>query len=182
MKQSLLFIFAALFLLVNSCASVNMKKASPAEYGYGLWATPGWQIGESNTSIHGLMSYSRLNFDGGHDNLTRYGLQVRQSLAGNNNTGLWIGAEAAIANFTSVFDEESFIIGEPTSSGFALGALAGYRFPVEAVPVSGYIGLGFINFGDFELDGAVIDAAGTGFTARAGLCISVMSLLHEKGR
>ena len=175
-----LFLVSILFLV--NCASVNVKKASPAEYGYGFQMSPGWQIGESNTSVHGLMSYTRLGFDGGHDNMSQFGGQIRRSLSENPNVGFWIGGEAAYVKFTSVYDDEDIFLKNPSSAGFAMGALAGYKFPMQSLPISGYAGLGFVNFGDFTTDEFVIDEGGTGFTLRLGICVHVLSLLHKKGR
>ena len=179
-RNALLLVTA--FLMMNSCASVNMKKASPAEYGFGVQMTPGWQIGESNTSVHALASYTRLGFDGGHDNMCQYGGQVRHFVSRKEEGGIWLGGEAAFVSFTSVYDEELYFEENPSANGFAMGALAGYQFPVGKLPVSGYAGLGFVNFGDFETDGFVFDEGGTGFTAKLGVCLHLLSLFHEKGR
>ena len=172
------------FLLLSSCASVNMKKASPAEYGYGLQMTPGWQIGDGNTSIHALASYAKLGFDGGNDNVYQFGGQVRYALPSSQPGGFWVGGEAAYVSFTSKYDnEELFVDGDPSATGFALGGMVGYRFPTQTLPISGFAGLGLVNFGDFTTpDNLVIDEGGTGFTARIGICLHLLSLLHEKGR
>ncbi len=180
--KKVLFLLIAVAFILNSCVSLEGKKASPAEIGYGFHLDPGWQIGSSKTSVHGLISYARLGFVNGHDNMYQFGGQVRHYLKPFQESGFWYGGEASYVRFTSVYDNKDWYKENPRAGGFAMGALVGYKIPVKVVPFSGYAGVGFVTFGDFTSEGEVVDPAATGVTFRVGISVHLLSLLKEKGR
>lgn len=179
--RKLILLFWAVFSL-SSCVSIVGKKCSPTEIGYGFQFDPGYQIGNSNNSVHGLLSYSRLSFDGGHDNMYQFGGQFRHYHNSFSDGGLWYGGEASYVRFTSVYNNDEWYNEKPRAGGFAMGGLVGYRLPVKAVPISGYAGVGFVTFGDFKSDDMVVDAGATGVTFRIGVSLHLLSLWVDKGR
>ncbi|MCF8228652.1 MAG: hypothetical protein K9G58_03445 [Bacteroidales bacterium] len=181
MRNVFIIIIIAAFLL-SGCVSLTGKKASPMEIGYGLQLDPGMQIGSTNNSAHLLLSYARLSFDGGHDNMYQIGGQFRHYHDSFDKGGLWYGGEMAYVRFTSIYDESLFVDSNPRAGGFALGGLAGYKFPCKKIPFSGYVSLGLVNFGDFKAGDVTFDAGGTGFTFRVGISLHLTSLFFENGR
>ena len=168
--------------ILASCASANLKKASPAEFGWGVQATPGIQIKDGPYSAHAVLAYSRLGFDGGHDNVYQFGAQLRKTLDESSPNGLWVGGEVSYLKFKSIYDSDTFFEGDPKANGFTVGGLVGYRTEVQGIPISPFASVSLVSFGDFESGGTIIDSSGAGVMAKIGLCVHVASLIHDKGR
>lgn len=184
-KQSssyqVVFILIVLLLpLIYGCAA-TVESRSPLNWGYGANLTPGWQIGESSNSAHAILGYSRIGFTGGHNNNFQFGGQFRHSIDQASEDGLWVGGEAAYIRVVNVFDSNSSS-SNPSASGFTLGGLAGYRFNVGKVPVSGFISPSYLSVGSFKSNGTSFGSSSNGFYGKIGFDIHFMSLLDPKGR
>ena len=169
------------FLLVG-CASVNGINESPTRFGIGFQAMPGWQLGESNTSAHLLLGYSKINFKGGggHNRILQAGVQVRQSFAKESTSGLWAGGEVSYLNIASVVKNAPG--DDPKASGFTIGAIAGYRLQIGKVPLNFYFAPSYLKRGKFEVNNMSFGSGSSGFYAKVGVDVPLLSLLHPKGR
>jgi hypothetical protein len=176
------FVFIAVVLFC-SCATVNAVNESPTRIGWGLNATPGWQLGEGYSSLHLLVGYSRIKFDGGggHNNFWQFGSQFRYSFTKFPDNGIWLGGEAAYLNITSIVDGNSS--GDnPHAGGFTIGPMAGYRFKIGRVPSSIYFAPSYLSRGEFKFMGMSSGGSSSGFYGKFGLDLHLMSLVHAKGR
>ena len=176
------FLILSFPIILFSCVSLNGIHESPTRFGYGINATPGLQIGESNTSAHAIVGYSRIQFDGGggYNRIWEYGLQLRHALYRQRNNGLWIGGGASYLSIASVADGSGG--SDPKAGSFIVGPVAGYRFFIGKIPASIYIAPSYLNVGQFKLNGAAFGASSSGFYAKFGLDFHLLSLLHDKGR
>ena len=166
---------------LSSCASVTAIKESPMRAGYGVHVDPGWQLGESNASMHALVAYSRFEFKGGggHNNVWQFGTQFRASLQGDPlKPGFWYGGEMSFINLVSAPDGG----GKSTAPGFTIGPLAGYRFMLGPVPASIYMAPSFLARGKFKSGGTSFGTGSSGFYGRFGLDLHLFSLMHKRGR
>ena len=172
---------ACIFFL-GSCAATG-KSASPLTVGYGANLTPGLQLGNSNNSVHAILGYSKIEFKGGggHSRNIQFGGQYRHSFVDLSQNGFWVGGEAAFIRLTSVVDNSS---GDDFSAnGFTLGPIAGYRFKIGSVPVSGFVSPSFLSFGDFKTSSFTSSgSSGSGFYGKIGIDIHFMELLLPNGR
>jgi len=177
-----LLLILCIAILFSSCASVNAINESPTRYGWGLNATPGWQLGDGPTSLHLLVGYSRIKFDGGggHNNFWEFGSQFRYSLTKFPDNGIWLGAEASYLSITSIVDGYSG--DNPHAGGFTIGPMAGYRFKIGRVPSSIYLAPSYLSRGEFKFMGMSSGGTSTGFYAKLGLDLHLLSLMHAKGR
>ena len=181
LTRTLQWMLILLPFLLTGCASVNGISESPLRIGYGVQADPGWQIGNSNSSVHALLGYSRISFKGGggHNNIWQFGGQFRHSLSKEPARGFWIGGELSYLSIVSKSDGSSI---DPKAPAFTIGALAGYRLPVEKLPMSIYFAPAYLNRGKFKINGTSYGEGSSGFYGRLGLSIHLLSLLHDKGR
>lgn len=171
-----------LSLVLLSCATANVKNESPTRFGYGLNMSPGIQLGNSNSSAHLQLGYSRFEFQGGggHNNFFQTGIQYRYAFSENAPEGFWAGAEASFLAISNKFSTGNT---KQKASGFTIGGLAGYRFKIaKKVPVSFYIAPAYLNRGKFKTNGTISGVTGTGFYGRAGLDFHLFSLIYKKGR
>ena len=115
---------ACFVVVFSGCAAAGTgKKASPIEWGFSFHAVPAFDVGtDGATSVHPLLGYNYLNYDGGHDNIYQLGGQLRRSVV---DSPLWYGGEFAYDRFTSSTDGATF--DEPSWNGFNLGGLIGYE-------------------------------------------------------
>jgi hypothetical protein len=175
----LLFLLSVLFF---SCASVNAIHESPTRWGYGINATPGWQLGEGESSVHLLVGYSRIKFDGGggHNRIWEIGPQFRYSFAKYPNNGPWLGLGISYLSIAAIADGASG--SDPKANGVAFGPTVGYRFKIGRVPSSIYLSPSFLSRGKFEAMGSSYGSGSSGWYAKLGLDLHVLSLLHSKGR
>jgi len=175
----LLFMLSVLFF---SCASVNAIHESPTRYGYGLTATPGWQLGEGPTSLHLIVGYSQIKFDGGggHNRIWEFGSQFRYSFTKFPDNGFWLGGGASYLSLASIADGASG--DDPHAGGFTIGPVAGYRFKIGRVPSSIYFSLCYLSRGKFEVMGNSYGSGSSGYYAKLGLDLHLLSLMHRKGR
>jgi hypothetical protein len=149
----------------GAASAAAMGSSGLTEYGMGVQALMGRQPGPGPTSFYGLASFHRYGFEGGHDNLLRLGAQARHRLG----TGpWWAGGEVAWIRDTSVYDGGLYA-DDPASSGFSVGALGGYRLPLEGRDVSLYTGIGLLHFGDFKSGDLLVDAGGNSVSLRVGV-------------
>jgi hypothetical protein len=177
-----IFLPFVVLLLFTSCATVNAVNESPTRYGWGLNATPGWQLGDGPTSLHLLVGYSQIKFDGGggHNNFWEFGSQFRYSLTKFPENGIWLGAEASYLSITSAVDGYSG--DKPHAGGFTIGPMAGYRFKIGRVPSSIYLAPSYLSRGEFKFMGTSSGGSSSGFYAKLGLDLHLFSLMHAKGR
>ncbi|HYJ38354.1 MAG TPA: hypothetical protein VEV87_07040 [Chitinophagaceae bacterium] len=168
--------------LFFSCASVNAINESPTRWGYGLTATPGWQLGEGPTSLHLVVGYSRIKFDGGggHNRIWEFGSQIRYSFTKYPENGIWLGGGASYLNIASIADGSSG--SDPHAGGFTIGPAVGYRFKIGRIPSSIYFSPSYLSRGKFEVSGNTVGASSSGYYAKFGLDLHLMSLVHAKGR
>jgi hypothetical protein len=143
-------VLACSLLLFAGCSwSAEVKKASPAEWGFGVHAVPAFPIGEDGTtSVHPMVGYNYLSFDGGHDNIYQAGAQVRRSLV---DKPLWFGGEVAYNRFTSSIDESEYE--EDPWNGFSVGGLFGYQLDTSFAPSSFFTSLSFMKFAGQDFEG-----------------------------
>jgi hypothetical protein len=149
--------FAVLLLvaaLLSGCAVGGhaCRKDSDTEYGGGFYGSISKAYDPYTILLIG--NFSRLSFDGGHDNLLGAGLQVRRRLGSKDDGGPWLGLEAKYNRETSVFDEDMFD-GDPSANGFTLGALVGYHVPAVFTGVNLFVGMGLLHLQDFKVDGNI---------------------------
>jgi len=175
-----LILLVLLLPLLYGCAA-TVESRSPLNWGYGVNLTPGWQIGESSNSAHAILGYSRIGFTGGHNNNFQFGGQFRHSIDPASEDGIWVGGEAGYIRVVNVFDNNSSS-NNPSASGYTLGGLAGYRFKVGTVPVSGYVSPSYLSVGAFKSNGTSFGSSSNGFYGKIGFDIHFMSLLNPKGR
>ena len=182
-STSTVFSITIAVILFCSCASVNAVNESPTRYGWGVNATPGWQLGDGPSSIHLLAGYSRIKFDGGggHNNFWQFGSQFRYSLTKFPDNGIWLGAEASYLSITSIVDGNSSG-SNPHAGGFTIGPMAGYRFKIGRVPSSIYLAPSYLSRGEFKFMGTSSGESSSGFYAKLGLDLHLTSLMHAKGR
>lgn len=171
-----IFVLFALSSVFVGCAGTKAAveadsglKRTETEYGWGVTGLVGKEIKMENTSVYGLVSYHRYSFETGHDNLLQLGVQGRR-LLGNDNT-FWVGGEITYVHDKSVYDDAEWE--DPTSNGFSIGGLAGYKLPIEKLNVSAFTGLSFINFGDFKADGIVVETGHGSVQFRLGVDIEL---------
>ena len=166
------FVISVLSSAFVGCGSVKTAveadggfKQTETEYGWGVTGLVGKEINIENTSVFGLASYHRYSFTTGHDNLLQLGVQGRRLLG--NEKMFWVGGEIAYVHDKSVYDDADWT--NPTSNGFSIGGLAGYKLPIQKLDVSAFTGLSFIHFGDFKADGLIIDPKGNSVQFRLGV-------------
>ena len=168
----LFFVLVYLFtgcVSMQPAASVDVgSKHSETEYGGGITALAGTQLPNKITSIYGLAGYHYYSFEGGHDNLFQLGIQGRQMLG---EKGFWAGGEAGWLKDTSVYTDGDR--SNPSSNGFFMGALAGYRLPVSVVDMSVFTGLDFLSFGDFKADNSVYEAGHNSIQLKLGVSVAL---------
>ncbi len=144
-------------------------KQSETEFGGGITGLAGTQLSNELTSVYGLAGYHYYSFNGGHDNLFQLGIQGRQALG---EKGLfWVGGEAGWAHDKSIYKDAEW--SNPTSDGFFIGALAGYKLPVSAVDMSVFTGLNYIGFGDFKADNRVIEEGHNSMQFKLGISLAL---------
>ncbi|MEP7346314.1 MAG: hypothetical protein ABI877_13675 [Gemmatimonadaceae bacterium] len=114
--------------------------SSPWEFGGGIRVAPGFPAGNMGVSLHPMASVTYLSFDGGHDELYELGGQIRKSLPAAS--GLWIGAEAAVATLRTKGDTFS-----ESTNGWSLTALVGAPVGKSRWGVNLYGGAGISNYG-----------------------------------
>ncbi|MBI1342566.1 MAG: hypothetical protein GC171_06515 [Terrimonas sp.] len=172
---------AGVLIFFTGCVTVDAVHESPSRYGVGVSAAPGLQIGESSTSVHGIVGYSHIPFKGGggSNNIFRIGAQMRFGLSENAPEGFWVGGELAYLNFRNKYSGSSI---KQTAPAFTLGGLAGYRFKAGKVPMSFYFAPAYLKRGKFKTNGTTAGTGGSGYYARLGLDIHLFSLMHKKGR
>jgi hypothetical protein len=170
-----ILLFLSLPFIICSCAAVG-RTESPFAGGLGGYLTPGFQVGNSNFSAHGLAGYERVWVNGTgnpRQNFLLLGGQGRYSLSDKENgNGLWAGGEFAYLNVKYKSD-----FGSSTANGFEAAALAGYRLEIATIPVSLYVAPGF-----FRAKNSGGGGSFGGFHGRVGFDIHFMSLLTSKGR
>lgn len=122
--------------------------SSPWEYGGGLRLAPGFRAGANEAvTLHPMVSYTYLSFDGGHDALYELGGQARwRPTPMKKNGGLWFGAEAAVARATSSGSGAGYSFSE-SSNGWSLTALVGTPVGDSRWGVNLYAGAGISNYG-----------------------------------
>ena len=142
-----------LVLVLSACAvAAEGKRASPTEWGFSFQAVPAFDVGDSgDTSVHPVLAYNYLNWDGGHDNIYQVGAQVRRSLP---DGPMWFGGEFAFDRFTSSTSGADF--DEPSWNGFSLGGLFGYELDTEFAPSSVFGSLSYLRFGSTDFEGATV--------------------------
>jgi len=180
MKQSIsptIWVMISLPVLLFSCVSATAIHESPTRVGWGLNATPGWQLGEGPTSLHLLVGYSSIEFDGGggHNGIWEFGSQFRYSLTKFPENGIWLGGEASYLNITSNG-------GDPKAGGFTIGPMIGYRFMIGRIPSSIYFAPSYLSRGEFKYMGTSSGGSSSGYYAKLGLDLHLLSLMHAKGR
>ena len=119
--------------------------SSPWERGVGFRAAPAFPLSQPGTSVHPMLSYSYLAFDGGHDDRFEAGGQLRRRTTwfGTDSAGLWLGGEAALALLrTSIDGLES-----ESTTGFSATALAGFPLGQNRWGASLYAGAGLSHYG-----------------------------------
>lgn len=166
-KTLVLFVTAA---AVCSCAGAG-KSESPITYGYAFNTMPGLQLGNSSSSLHAVLGYARFPFKGGggKTDMLQLGGQYRLHF-GKNVNGAWLGGEANYINFTVKADGS---INEPSASGFTIGPVFGYRFPLGPLPVSVYAAPEYLNRSGFNGG-----SSSNGFYGRVGFDIHFMSMIN----
>lgn len=123
MRSRGLAVAAALAMVVGSSGCfIFGHRSSPWETGGGLRVAPGFPVGQRGMTVHPVLSYGYLKWDGGHDELFEVGGQIRQPLArpGSGSTRVWLGAGASFAVLREVGSGFS-----ESTSGWSLDALAG---------------------------------------------------------
>ena len=177
-RVALNFLFICLPVIFFSCAG---KIESPLVIGYCVNTMPGWLLGESNASVHGVLGYSHFNFKngGGHTNFLQFGTQMRWSLNRGSLNGPWAGGELTYLIISNKIDNSST---SPHASGFTVGGIAGYRFQLGKFPLSIYAAPGFLHRGGFNTSGMTNSSPASGYYGRLALDIHFMSLLNNKGR
>jgi len=127
----------------------------PSETGPGFHLFAGRWMGATAVRLQG--GYTRLGFEGGHDNLFAIGAQVRRHFRPTNQVSPFLGVEAEFARETSVFD---FGGDSPSASGYMLGGTAGVRLPTSRVGVNLFVGADFFHIGDFTTNGNLVFPGG----------------------
>lgn len=166
---------------LTGCVSGNAIRESPLRVGYGVQVDPGWQLGNSRSSAHLLLAYSRIGFKGGggHNNIYQVGGQLRHALQSTAPEGWWIGAELTYVNIRSKVSGSSV---KQYAPGFTAGGLLGYRFLAGKIPMSFYVAPAYLSRGKFHVDGNTYGTTASGFYGRVGLDIHLLSLIHRQGR
>lgn len=166
---------------LSSCVSTSAINESPTRFGVGVNMSPGIQLGNSNTSLHTQLGYARIAFTGGggHNNIFQGGVQVRQALSKKAPEGFWVGGEMTYLGFSNKLKNSNT---KQSASGFTAGALAGYRFLIGRLPLSFYVAPSYLNRGKFKTNGTTGGSGSSGFYARAGIDIHLLSLIYKKGR
>jgi hypothetical protein len=166
-----------IFIFITGCTAVN---ESPTRYGWNVTTMPGVQIGSTNSSVHAVLSYARVNYKGGggHNRFLQFGPQYRYSPKGDK--GIWFGAEATYMNVASVSD---FGMGDnPTGSAFTIGPAAGYRINIGKLPLNFYLAPAYLRRGTLKVDDMDVVPASSGYYGRLGVDIPFMTWLSDKGR
>lgn len=166
------------FAILTGCSSVKPavevdggSKKTETEYGWGITGLVGTDLNIEKTSVYGLASYHRYSFETGNDNLLRLGVQGRRMLGADES--FWLGGELAYVHDTSVYDDAEWE--NPSASGFTLGAIAGYKLPVD-FDMSVFGGVAYINFGDFKANGQVVEGGHSSTQLRLGVEIGLSFL------
>ena len=123
---------------------------SDSEKGVGGHVVAGPRIGQ--TSLLGLLGFTRLSFTGGHDNIISAGAQVRQRFGLPLAPNPWIGLEGTWMRETSVVGTST--AGSPTANGYTVGGLVGVGIPAGAVRLNVFGGASYFHIGDFSTGGA----------------------------
>jgi hypothetical protein len=132
----------ALVTLTGCAASAH--RSSPWEYGGSIRPAPGFAVGQQGTTVHPVLGYTYLSFDGGRDEIYEYGAQVRRPVTrdANGDTKLWLGVEAALASLKTSGTGYSF-----NTSGWTLSAMAGVPVLSSRWGVNAYGAAGISDFG-----------------------------------
>ena len=139
-----------------SVSSAVALSSSAWEWGPGFRAAPGFPLGTTGMTIHPMVSYTYLSFDGGHDNRYEAGGQIRKPLSPrvNGSGGFWIGLEAGVAVLSEQLDGG---VDAGSSTGPSITALAGIPVSDSRWGVNLYGGAGLSHYGS------------TGVQVRAGI-------------
>lgn len=123
--------------------------SSPWEYGGGVRLAPGFRVGSNEAiTVHPMVSYTYLSFDGGHDALYELGGQGRWRLnPARKNGGLWLGGEAAISRLTTSIDGGGSLNYDNSANGWALTGLVGAPVGDSRWGLNLYAGAGISNYG-----------------------------------
>lgn len=175
------FILFMMSAFIFSCAAVGVRE-SPFRAGWSATTMPGWQLGSGGMSIHAVLGYARVNFQGGggHNNFIQAGPQLRWNGKDVSANGIWAGAEFTYMNVSSKPDGNSSF--SPSGSGFTVGPAVGYRFHLGKAPLSVYLAPAFLHRGTLKDDNMIAIPSSNGFYGRLGIDLHFMSLLSDKGR
>lgn len=139
-------------ILVGIAASSCMgHRSSPWEYGPSLRFAPSvWDYGDEGATIHPVVQYAYLNYDGGHENFWAAGIQVRKptELFGDPDAErpYWIAGEVALALLQDSysFGGEDF---SESYGGVAVTGFVGKPIGSGDWEPSVFGGFGFSHFG-----------------------------------
>jgi hypothetical protein len=132
--------------------------SSPWEWGLGARVAPGFPVGQGDLTAHPMVSYTYLDFEGGHDALYELGGQIRKPLSRRaGQRPLWVGVEGAVSHLKTVIDAGGGYTYSQGTNGVSAAALVG-------APL-GQSRWGFNLYGGFGIS----HYASTGINIRAGV-------------
>jgi len=128
--------------ITSKTVTTQAASSSDWEYGVGFHAAPAISTNSPGLTIHPMVSYAYLKFDGGHDDRILFGGQVRKALS-SAMTAPWIGAEAAAGFIRTHIDD---IDDTDNTGGFSVSALGGIPVSESRWRASLFAGVGYSYF------------------------------------
>lgn len=136
--------------------SVEGHHSSPWEWGPSIRGTIPLQFNVARITIHPMGSYTRLMYDGGHEDRFEIGAQVRRQIVDpKGQPQFWLGAELAYA-----FLHDSYDTGSDSYNGPSATALIGIPITRSLMNPTIVGGVG------------IADYSNQGYNVRVGLSIS----------
>jgi len=161
------------FLFLSGCCTFFLADIHGSlkgdETGAGVALKAGTLPLSEKVALNGEISYDYLSFLNGNDNLFKATTQIRHS---TEKSPLWFGGEVGVVRDISVYDE-SYWDENPAANGFTIGALAGYRLPVESLDMNVFTGLSLISFGDFMSNEQIVEPSHSTIHFRVGLEVAL---------
>jgi hypothetical protein len=135
---------AMLVLVPLAGCAVAGHTSSPWQWGGTLRPAPGlWSLGQGDATVHPMVGYTYLSFDGGNNQLFEFGPQLRFPM-GQAERPFWVGGEATVSLVRTKFDGAP---GTSTNNGWTITGLAGMPFGDSRWGPSVFGGVGISDYG-----------------------------------